>query len=149
MATYKRDPVSKTDKIILIGNLNFRVDRKCTEAKSSIKTAIDYIKEFQLVKSKEVIANQIVAFDQINVLQLRSSLEAGNNGNNNGGVAIPNGVSSQTMKVPIDNLNFLRHYHEKKITFFPTYKFDVGTQEYDSSWKQRVPSYSDRILFWD
>lgn len=68
MATYKRDPISKTDKIILLGNLNFRVDRKCTEAKSSIKTAIDNIKEFQLVKSKEIIANQIVAFDQINLL---------------------------------------------------------------------------------
>jgi len=46
MAAYKRDPVAKTDKIILLGNLNFRVDRKCTEAKTSIKTAIDNIKEF-------------------------------------------------------------------------------------------------------
>ncbi len=36
---------------------------------------------------------------------------------------------------------------EGKITFQPTYKFDAGTQLYDTSEKKRVPSYTDRI-FW-
>jgi len=36
---------------------------------------------------------------------------------------------------------------EGKIGFQPTYKFDAGTQVYDTSEKKRVPSYTDRI-FW-
>lgn len=36
---------------------------------------------------------------------------------------------------------------EAPITFPPTYKYNQGTQTFDSSKKQRVPSYTDRILF--
>ena len=36
---------------------------------------------------------------------------------------------------------------EAPITFAPTFKFDKGTMNYDSSEKQRVPSYTDRILY--
>ncbi|KAH9809412.1 Endonuclease/exonuclease/phosphatase [Melampsora americana] len=38
-------------------------------------------------------------------------------------------------------------FEEARITFKPTYKFDVGTSIYDSSEKQRIPSYTDRILY--
>lgn len=47
-------------------------------------------------------------------------------------------------------------FSEGQINFLPTYKFDVGvpypldpteTPPYDSSSKERVPSYTDRILF--
>ncbi|KAI8640786.1 Endonuclease/exonuclease/phosphatase [Parasitella parasitica] len=38
-------------------------------------------------------------------------------------------------------------YQEGFITFLPTYKYDNGTDVYDTSEKQRIPGWTDRILF--
>lgn len=38
-------------------------------------------------------------------------------------------------------------FSEGAINFLPTYKFDVGSDVYDTSQKQRVPSWTDRILY--
>ncbi|POO03182.1 Deoxyribonuclease I [Trema orientale] len=38
-------------------------------------------------------------------------------------------------------------YCEGRLTFKPTYKYNVGTSNYDTSYKVRVPSWTDRILF--
>lgn len=39
-----------------------------------------------------------------------------------------------------------QYYSEARITFMPTYKFDLGTDVYDSSEKARIPAWTDRIL---
>ncbi|KAI7859014.1 SacI homology domain-containing protein [Circinella umbellata] len=40
-----------------------------------------------------------------------------------------------------------RGYQEGPITFLPTYKYDNGKDIYDTSEKQRVPGWTDRILY--
>ena len=38
-------------------------------------------------------------------------------------------------------------FDEAPLAFPPTYKYDAGTNTYDSSEKQRVPSWTDRVLW--
>ncbi len=42
--------------------------------------------------------------------------------------------------------NVFAEFEEGKIKFPPTYKFKVGTHEYDAE-KVRIPSWCDRILY--
>ena len=63
-------------------------------------------------------------------------------------------VDGGSSVLDFDQLNYLkseglifRGYSEDAIKFPPTYKYDPGTNQFDTSSKQRVPSYTDRILY--
>ena len=40
-------------------------------------------------------------------------------------------------------------YKEGPLNFPPTYRYDPGSNSFDSSKKRRIPAYCDRILFKD
>jgi WD40 repeat protein len=41
----------------------------------------------------------------------------------------------------------LRAFHESPITFAPTYKYNLNSDEYDTSEKRRAPAWCDRIMY--
>lgn len=43
--------------------------------------------------------------------------------------------------------NAFPFFREAPIRFPPTYRYDVGTETYDSSEKQRIPAWTDRVLW--
>ncbi|KAM0747344.1 DNase I-like protein [Meredithblackwellia eburnea MCA 4105] len=54
----------------------------------------------------------------------------------------------QLLKGLATNQTFrLRSFKEAPLTFAPTYKYDPGTDEYDSSAKKRIPAWCDRVLW--
>ncbi|KAK2506963.1 hypothetical protein MC885_006558 [Smutsia gigantea] len=43
--------------------------------------------------------------------------------------------------------SIFKGFQEPDIHFLPSYKFDIGKDSYDSTSKQRTPSYTDRIMY--
>jgi len=40
-----------------------------------------------------------------------------------------------------------KDYEEGDLSFWPTYKYDTWSDEYDTSKKKRIPSWTDRVLW--
>ncbi|CAL4188586.1 unnamed protein product, partial [Meganyctiphanes norvegica] len=49
--------------------------------------------------------------------------------------------------IQLNKREAFKEFEEGRIIFPPTFKYDPGTDHYDSSSKQRVPSFTDRILY--
>lgn len=49
--------------------------------------------------------------------------------------------------IEMENKRVFKNYHEEVITFKPTYKYDPGTDNWDSSEKCRSAAWCDRILW--
>lgn len=55
-------------------------------------------------------------------------------------------ANDQLLHVMRDNQAF-HGFQEGPLVFPPTYKFDAGTDTYDTSKKQRIPSWTDRVVY--
>lgn len=105
------------DRIFFCGDLNYRLDLSREEVQKSIK------KISRLSKRSD--PNHMRRIEKLrNFLlqhdQLRNSIADGS--------AFPG-------------------FSEGTISFLPTFKYDKGTDEYDTSPKQRIPAWTDRVLF--
>ena len=55
--------------------------------------------------------------------------------------------SSDQLIADKGNDELLWRFYEDELDFLPTFKYDKNSTVYDTSKKQRTPSYTDRILF--
>ncbi|KAL4449883.1 hypothetical protein ABPG74_015002 [Tetrahymena malaccensis] len=153
MAIYKRDPIWKSDKVILMGNLNFRVDKKEKDCKNEIQQIINLQKGGEFVKSSQEIQQKLISYDQLKCLNYLAQNQNQSQKENVDQNLEFQPLSSDAKKYYNHYISdcklYLENYYEKKIHFLPTYKFEVGSDDYHNSWKTRVPSYSDRIFIWD
>lgn len=51
------------------------------------------------------------------------------------------------MRIEMAKGNVFKGFSEGPVHFQPTYKFDKNSNTYDSSKKQRIPSWTDRIVY--
>ncbi|EPT03582.1 hypothetical protein FOMPIDRAFT_1046622 [Fomitopsis schrenkii] len=56
-------------------------------------------------------------------------------------------LAADQLKQAMDDGVAFRGYQEGPLLFRPTYKYDVGTDKYDSGEKMRIPAWTDRVLF--
>jgi hypothetical protein len=56
-------------------------------------------------------------------------------------------LAKDQLRMQLATQHLYRDFSEGAIAFPPTYKFDQGTNIYDTSKKQRVPAWTDRILW--
>ncbi|KAI1232848.1 Phosphatidylinositol 4, partial [Lamprotornis superbus] len=57
------------------------------------------------------------------------------------------GIEESKLNIAKSTWPVLRGFQEGPLNFPPTFKFDVGTNKYDSSAKKRKPAWTDRILW--
>jgi len=54
---------------------------------------------------------------------------------------------SFNFKVQQEQGNVFKNFQEGPITFAPTYKYDLFSDDYDTSEKCRQPAWTDRVLW--
>lgn len=105
------------DRIFFCGDLNYRVDLPREQAEHSI------LRMAELVGSDTPRAREELE-------DLRLSL-----------------LRHDQLLASIAQKRAFVGFAEGKIAFLPTFKFDKQSHEYDTSHKQRIPAWTDRVLF--
>ena len=56
-------------------------------------------------------------------------------------------LANDQLKIEQASGQVFDEFEEGPLNFRPSYKFDRGTDQYDTSKKRRIPSWTDRILY--
>ena len=125
--------IDSMDHVFFCGDLNYRIDlprelveEKVMQMKNSankeqqVKNALIKQKDSHCIEWNEITEVDKIIFELLRHDQLTRVMAQGQ--------AFPD-------------------LAEAKITFPPTFKFDKGTKNYDTSHKKRIPAWTDRILF--
>ena len=141
-----------SDFIIVMGDMNYRLD--CPQMRESdIREALEPIRS-GAVQGREGIPQILLSSDQCAfhpcaLFESRAWLGMGSRGSRR---VRAEGRLTQEKEAGRVFVGF----QEEPITFAPTYKYDVetdanggivGTDRFDTSEKQRTPSWTDRVLF--
>ena len=59
----------------------------------------------------------------------------------------PSLLEKDQLRCQMDAEKVFKGWQEAKIDFAPTYKYDYGSDVYDSSEKARIPAWCDRVLW--
>lgn len=127
--------VEAHDQVILLGDLNFRLTEFTREHILSLVNA----KDFRPLLNRDALT--LARFGHKKRRQISQHERRHMRGN-------PKKMNQEAVEQVNPRLDFfVSSFYEGKIEFAPTYRFDLGTDNYDSSRKMRVPAYTDRI-FW-
>lgn len=109
--------LDSSDRVFFCGDLNYRIDLPREE----VEYAIHRVNTFRKSNDPDAAARaDVILQELLQYDQLRASM---------------------ALKRSFPD------FSEGRITFQPTFKFDKGTDDYDTSGKQRIPAWTDRILF--
>jgi hypothetical protein len=113
------------DYVFFCGDLNYRMDLPRESVESSVS---------QICRLKQNIEN-----NRDRNIQLTSKSELVN--------VVQQLLKYDQLKTSIISGKAFPGFSEGCITFPPTFKYDKHTDHYDTSHKQRIPAWTDRILF--
>ncbi|XP_019612329.2 phosphatidylinositol polyphosphate 5-phosphatase type IV isoform X2 [Rhinolophus sinicus] len=63
------------------------------------------------------------------------------------GVSVPALLQLDQLTREMKKGSIFKGFQEPDIHFLPSYKFDIGKDSYDTTSKQRTPSYTDRVMY--
>lgn len=110
------------DRVVWAGDLNYRINAPRPVADLLLSKGMHEV----LLNNEQLSLERGRDRDREEMIKIREGGGAGGDG---------------------DRRGLFSGYSEGPLNFRPTYKFDTGTDTYDTSSKQRVPAWTDRILY--
>lgn len=142
--TEEKEGMDKADLVIWCGDLNYRIDLPNDDIRNALESYVP--PEFPPTIPSEgpsspasYISPKSFNFPRISKFrESKESLDA----------TIRSLLAHDQLYKQQQLEKSFKHYKEGKISFLPTYKYDVGTTGvFDTSEKRRGPSYCDRVLW--
>jgi hypothetical protein len=137
------------DAVFFFGDLNYRIKGMSRSQMDRFITHVRSVEKKQLqlkIKKNKGVKKDIISRPKTSPFSSKSPV-------------ISTKLSSKSMPLLNRVLHFdqlteqkakrkaFAGFSEGAITFLPTYKYDRGSDQFDSSDKQRCPSWTDRVLF--